>query len=332
MRIKHPVAYIFCLLFIVAFNGQAMFFKPDSLYLKAFPLKFSVRTIAGFKEFSITISNNSKVANQIQRISYKPNNGLIGGIGVSYKNVLLSYYFQVKGTEMSEERFGKTSINDYQINLTTRYLFLSGYHKTFNGFYVAKPKESFPEWVEGEPNPMRSDISCTTKGVETILNLNPNKYSLNASLKLTEQQIRRVFSPLIYANYSSFSVSGDSSLIPSHLRNSFFEGNELFKSEFKGWSLQPGVAYGFIINKWFVNPMVFAGFGYLQKDLFFSNQVTRNYKDYYFRLSAKLNCGYNSDFLFSGIIIDWSEMFLPEKNLMIRTENFNIMLMAGFRF
>lgn len=265
-------------------------------------------------------------------IVYKPNNGVIGGIGVSYRNILLSYYFNIPGTELDNQKYGKTSIADYQVNLTTRFLYLSGFHRNYNGFYVSKPNQSYPSWEEGMPNPQRPDINYTTKGIETIINLNQNKYSLNASLKLTEQQLRSVFSTLIYANYTITSIRADSSLIPNHLSSAFFGGKQLTQSNFSGWSVMPGLSYNFVRSQLFINPMFFAGIGYMQKELLFVNDGMEKYSDYYFRISSRLNCGYNSKRFFCGIFVEWNEMFLPEKNLMIKTENFNVMLMGGIRF
>lgn len=311
---------------LFGFTNTAAAFKSDSLYLKPFSRKFSARVLFGLKELSITISNSSN------SIIYKPNNGIIGGVGVSYRNILVSYYFNVSGTELDNKKYGNTSIADYQVNLTTRFLYVSGFHRTYNGFYVSKPYQSYPSWEEGTPNPQRPDIQYTTRGIETVVNLNQSRYSLNASLKMTEQQIRSVFSTLVYANYSITSISADSSLIPDHLSASFFDGRELTLSNFSGWTVMPGLTYSFARSQWFLNPMFFAGIGYMHKELLFANDGAIKYNDYYFRISSRLNCGYNSRRFFVGGFVEWNELFLPEKNLMIKTGNFNVMLMGGIRF
>jgi len=307
-------------------------FKSDSSYVKPFSKKFSARLLLGIKELSFAISSSSKLNGSDPSVVYKPNNGVIGGVGVSYRNILLSYYFNVAGTELDNQRYGSTSIADYQINLTNRLLYISSFHRTYNGFYVSKPYQSYLNWEEGMPNPQRPDIKYTTKGIESIINLNQSKYSLNASLKMTEQQVRSVFSTLIYANYSTTSISADSSLIPSQLRSSFFDGKELTLSNFSGWTIMPGVSYSLARRQWFLNPLFFAGIGYLQKELLFANDGAIRYNDYYFRISSRLNCGYNGKLFFVGAFIEWNEMFIPEKELMIKTGNFNVMLMAGIRF
>ena len=94
----------------------------------------------------------------------------------------------------------------------------------------------------------------------------------------------------------------------------------------------PGLSYSFIKNKWFVNPIIFAGVGYMQKDLYFSNDGVDKYGDSYLRFSARLSYGYNSRKFFMGALFEWNEMFLPEKDLMIKTENLNLMVVLGFRF
>ena len=331
---KNRSIIIFALLFLLlGFSSNSFaIFKPDSLYIRPFSKKISTRLLFGIKELSFAISSNSNLSNPGSRVIYKPNNGVIGGVGVSYKNILLSYYFKIPGTELNSRLYGNTSIADYQLNVTTRYFYFSGFHRTYSGFYVSRPYQSYPNWEEGMPNPQRPDIKYTTKGIETIINLNPSKYSLNASLKLTEQQLQSVFSMLIYANYSLTSIGADSSIIPSHLSSLFFDGKKLIKSNFSGWTVMPGLSFNFVRSKWYINPIFFMGIGYMQKELLFVNYEDINYKNYYIRISSRLNCGYNSKRYFAGVFVEWNEMILPEKNLMIKTENFNVMIMGGFRF
>ncbi len=320
------------LVFFVHVNVVLAIIKSDSLYIKPFSRRISTRVLLGIKEFSISIGNGSKLISSNPKVIYKPNNGVIGGIGISYRNILISYYFKVPGTELSNQAYGNTSISDYQINLTNRFFYFSGFHRIYNGFYVSRPYESYPDWDKSLPYPQRQDIHLSTMGFETIINLNPRRYSLNASLKLTEQQLRSAFSGLIYANYSFTSVSADSSLIPSHLRSLFFDGKELHQSNFSGWTVMPGISYAYVSGRWFLNPMLFSGLGYSHKELLFEMDGSENYHDYYFRINCRLNYGYNSKRVFAGVFFEWNEIFLPEEGFSIKTENLNAMLMLGFRF
>lgn len=313
-------------------SNVAFAFKADSLYIKSFSRKFSTRILFGLKELSISISSSSKLMSKSPSIIFKPNNGVIGGVGISFRNIQLSYYFKLPGTELDKNKYGKSSIFDYQVNITNRFFYISGFHRTYKGFYVSNPEESYSGWADGMPYPKRIDIDYTTKGIETIINLNPYRYSLNASIKLTEQQLRSVFSTLLYANYSLTSVSADSSLIPIPLQSYFFEGKQLYQSNFSGWTVMPGISYSLAKSKWFFNPIFFAGLGYMKKELLFINQGYSDYKDYYFRINFRLNLGYNSKAFFAGTFVEWNEQYLPEKNLMIKTENFNLLLMFGYRF
>ena len=332
MEMKFFRFIILILLFFGFTNILSASLKTDSLYIKPFQRKISARVFIGIKELSIAISSSSKFNSSDPKIIYKPNNGVVGGVGVSYRNILISYYYKVSGTELNSRLYGKTSIADYQINLTNRFFYISVFHRNYSGFYVSKPYQSYPNWEAGTPNPQRPDIKYTTRGIETTVNLNPSKYSLNTSLKLTEQQLQSVFSTLVYANYSLTTINADSSLIPSHLSSSFFDGKKLIQSDFSGWTVMPGLSYCFARNQWFFNPMFFAGIGYIKKELLFANDGEEKYNDYYFRISGRLSCGYNSKLFFAGAIVEWNEMFIPEKNLMIKTENFNVMLMCGIRF
>jgi len=332
MRNRHFVTIALILFLLTSSNFTFANFKSDTLFLKPFSHKFSARILFGIKEFSISISSSSKRSNSSPKVIYKPNNGVVGGIGLTYKNILIGYYFNISGTELNNREFGKTHIADYQVSLTNRFFYISGFHRTYNGFYVSKPYESYPGWKEGMPYPQRKDIIYNTKGIETIINLNPSRYSLNASLKFTEHQIQSVLAPLVNFNYSNSMVKADSSLIPLHLSGYFFNEKELYQTNFSGWTLMPGLSYSFVRNRWFFNPMLFTGFGYLKKELLFKDQNSEKYKASYFRINSRLNYGYNGKNFFTGIFFEWNEMFLPKRNLMIKTENLNLMLMLGLRF
>ncbi len=332
MRNRFIVSITLIIILLAFSDGSFAAFKSDTLFLKPFSHKFSARILFGIKEFSIIISSSSKLTSSSPKVIYKPNNGVVGGIGLTYKNILIGYYFNISGTELSNREFGNTHIADYQVSLTNRFFYISGFHRTYNGFYVSKPYESYPDWKEGMPYPQREDIKYNTKGIETIINLNPSRYSLNASLKLTEHQVQSVLAPLVNFSYSNSMVKADSSLIPLHLRGYFFDEKELYQTNFSGWTIMPGLSYSFVRSKWFFNPMFFAGLGYLKKELLFKDQNSEKYKDSYFRINSRFNYGYNGKNFFTGVFFEWNEMFLPKRNLMMKTENLNLMLMLGFRF
>lgn len=306
--------------------------RSDSLFIRPFSSKISARALIGIKEFSIEFNNSSKLRSSNPDVTYKPNNGLVGGIGISYRNTLISYYFKIPGSESSKREFGNTNISDFQVNLTTRFFYFSLFNRTYTGFYLSNPSNSYSEWREGMPLPQRSDIISDALGAEAIVNLNPRRYSLNASLKLTEQQIRSSFAGLIYANYTLSDVEGDSTLIPSQVKVTYFEGDELIKANITGWTVMPGISYVFVRGRWFFNPIFFTGIGYAVKELHFVNNSSEDYHDYYIRINARLNCGFNGNNIFGGVHAEWNKMFYPEEDFIIKTENLNVMLMFGIRF
>jgi len=317
---------------IVLFGLNAIAFKSDTLYIKPYRSHFSLRLYSGLKELSFKIYNGKSDDNAIDRIIYKPNNSVVCGVGFSIKNLLLSLTTKLPGTDLRSDRFGKTDISDYQLNLTLRYLHISLYHRYYDGFYISNTSKIDPDFANIGIRIIRPDVNYLTKGFETIVSLNPKRYSLNASFKMTEQQVRNVWAGLVYANITSVNISGDSTLVPYNLQSNFSSQDLMKKGDYFGGAIQPGITYSYTFGKFFINPMFFAGLGYIQKKIYIVGNGFNEYNDIYFRMSSRINFGYNSNWFFTGFTIEWNNSFLPNRNLSINTSNFNVMMMGGFRF
>ncbi len=320
---------IIILISFLGFNGLAL--KPDTLYVVPFKQRFSVRIYTGVRELSFIIANGNKSGTN-EKISYKPNNGVVSGIGFSVNNLLINFTTKLPGTEQDINRFGKTDIVDYQLNLTLRYLHVSLFQRNYSGFFIANSSAVNPDFTNLNSKIIRPDINYQTNGFETIYSLNPRRYSLNASFKMTEKQVKNVWAGLIYANYSSINISGDSTLIPFSIKSSFNDQDFLYKGSYLGGAIQPGVTYSFTKGNFFVNPMFFAGIGYVQQKIFVVGDGINKYNNIYFRLSTRVSSGYNGRWFFGGFVLDWNNSYLPARSLTIKTGILSVMFLGGFRF
>ncbi|GEM_PF-2245527 len=321
------------LLIVACQHASAMHPGIDSTYIKPYPKFFSFRANLGIKEFSIGIKDKTENGETKHTVIYKPNNGLIAGVGFSFRNILLNFHVKVPNTELNPGRYGTTNIVDYHINITHRFIYLSAHHRWFNGLYVSNPELVDNSWTSDQPYPQRTDIAYTSRGIETIINFNPHRYSLNASLKATELQVRSAWSVLLYGNYLDLSVKGDSSLVPLNTSRANHEDSGIVGAQFSGFSVQPGVAYMKVHEKFYISPMVFAGTGIQTKTLRTAVGLGQTYSNSLsFRLGAKLNAGYNGNRYFACIQFDWNNNLFPDSEITFKAGSYSINLFAGFRF
>ena len=320
------------LLFLMFLCGlKVNAFKPDSLFIKPYNTLFTVKLFTGIRDISFNIRDEIRDNSEKNRLTFKPNVGMTGGVGFSVRNLMLSFSSSLPGTERDITRYGETHATNYQLNLTMRFIHLSMFHRRYSGFFLSNFEKNYPDQFSPVLK-MRPDITYNTLGAELIYSLNPRRYSLNASFKMTEKQVRNVWAGLIYANIASISIDGDSSFVPSVISSYFPNSNQLFRGNYFGWSIQPGITYCFVRRNWHVNPMVFSGVGYANKKVHYFEDGVEEYNDFFFRFSAKIFVGYSFKKFFTGLSFDLNNAFIPEKKLMIRTGNMNLIYSVGFRF
>lgn len=331
-RRRLVILIITCITPLCASAYDLNLFKVDSLFIKQYPWKYSVRFFSSTRIVNFGFNNGFEAGTPDTKVVYEPNNIFALGASVSYRNLVLSYAWSTPFSLRRARLYGETSIRDFQLNITQRIGVLSFYYRNFKGFYIANAAEIISSWVKGSPHPVRPDADFSTLGGSILVNLNPKRYSLNAAIKQTELQVKDAWSLLVLAEYSDNSFSGDSSLIPYTVKDNFFSGEPINRVSYKGVGLMPGVSYYVGLRSFFLNPMVFVGPGYFEKGYKHSQSNSSYEKDFSLKTSVRLYSGYNYKRYTMGLVFNHDQTFIPDGHFSFRSGVIYMSFSAGVRF
>ncbi|MBN1989456.1 MAG: DUF4421 family protein [Bacteroidales bacterium] len=329
---RFVLALVACICFFGASAKNLGVLEADSLFIRPYPWKYSARFFSSTRIIDFSLSNGFEKGNAKVETIYKPNNIFAIGASVSYKNLVLSYAWSTPFSLRKTSYYGKTSIKDFNVNLTQRFGVLSFYYRNFKGFYIANAPDIIESWVKGSPQPLRPDADFITIGGSILVNFNPKRYSLNAAIKQTELQVQDAWAPLLLAEYSDNSFAGDSSLIPSTVKSLFFEGEPINRVTYKGISVLPGASYFVNFNGFFLNPMLFAGPGYFEKGYKHSPGNSSYEKDFSIKTSIRVHSGYNYKRYTMGVVFNHEQIFIPDGHFSFRSGVTYLSFSAGLRF
>jgi hypothetical protein len=303
----------------------------DSLYVKKFKQKFTVRFGISTKNLSFTLSPLKKADTlNASPIIYRPNIYSYFNIGGSWKFLGGSISFKIPKPAEDVRIHGKTNYADFRFGLMKKRFASSVYIKQYQGFYIDKPVTVFPEWQVGQPYPQRSDIVYTSFGIEGYYVFKWKKYSLNAAFRQSEKQLKGAGSFMLKGDYSYIGIESDSTLIPYTQAQYYNEMRGLRSSGFISGVISGGYTYVFILGKnWFFSPFLFTGFGYQAKGFMIDDTFIKN-KTLFAFTDFKLNGGFNGNRFFSTFVFDAENYFMNEKEISLQTTGAIFDINIGF--
>jgi len=188
----------------------------DTSYIKSYYkrlviiLPFSTR----FLNFSLIdlLSKN--------KLSFAPNLQYNIGIGVSSKWASFSINNVVKIFNNNTDIKGKTSNQNYQLNLYFRKFITEILDQNYSGYYI-KNSESFNSYKSDKRYLIRADVKTLNFEVNTYYIVNNRSFSYGNSFAFVEQQKKSAGSLLLGLYYSYFDAKGSPSLVTSAFKSSF---------------------------------------------------------------------------------------------------------------
>ena len=94
----------------------------DSLYIKQFEHKFSIKANTSTRSLSFSIK--SAIPDSLNRtITYMPNANNTFGLGISYKYSSFTISFKIPKSQIENDKFGKTTHTDIQLSFYRRKFF-----------------------------------------------------------------------------------------------------------------------------------------------------------------------------------------------------------------
>ncbi|KAB5490946.1 DUF4421 domain-containing protein [Flagellimonas hadalis] len=271
-------AYFFC--------AQAQGQLGDSTSVRSYvdKLSFGIDLGTDFDEFLV---DNPDVG----YFHLVTNNNVKLTLGLDYDFLSLSVGLAPKflpGND-DDELKGKSSFQNYQVNVFPGRLVQNVFFRRMKGFYVENTSDFLPTWSEGDPHLQFPDLKSITWGGSTGLVLNKD-FSLRALLNRQEWQLesRGSLVPMIQYEFTKMTNN--------------FEDNTYGKENIVDLRVGVGYYYNWVVaSKFNMAPSLRVGIGPKFSKYTLSGEVEKN--DYLVaEYGAGIQLGYNTDHFYMGII------------------------------
>jgi hypothetical protein len=249
-------------------------FRP---YLEVNTLVFQIR------------EQNDKVA----PITFLPNISLVNpGIAFSYEWLGGSFVYNVPGTSLDRDQYGKTSYFDLQFNWNFRHFGGDLIYQDYKGFYITDPGTA------GETSRIRPDMTMQILGANAYFVFN-RKFSTAAAFHQSERQIETAGSVLLMLATKYYRIANSTEIIPQQMRAPFGEAGTLSSGRFVDVTVGPGYGHMSKLGDWALTAVLMGGLG-VQNQRY--NTTTDNRSRYNLAINGilKWSAVYHYDTSFAG--------------------------------
>ena len=342
VRKIRPFLFLTCLYFL-AFpsHGQLTFIKNlfdanhDSNYITSYVTDYTTRLYGSVKYGQMGYQDNLVGA----RLSYRPNNKLLLGVGANHGILGLNIGFNLPFVNQDDAKYGSTDYTDWTMRIFSPRFNANIYLQYYKGFYLSNTSDMIPGWHKGDPYYIRGDIRSSTLGLEVIYIFNSSKFSYRAAILQNEWQKKSSGSLLVGGSLIYNATIGDSSIIPTKLNYGLFYNNIRFDRS-NNFSFGPAIGYAhtFVIKKHFfimgsINGSGSIGFTRLLP--IDSEEKVKSGLVLGLRYELIVSLGYNSDRWYFGLsFTDMSitnEAPIDERTINYQTGMYRINLIRRFK-
>jgi hypothetical protein len=283
--------------------------------IQTFPKNFLIKPKYVFPAFIFNVSNRDHNG---QSFNWRPSIPAVIGGALRIKKFYISLGFRVPTSSAYEKKYGKTTFQDYYINIQTRIVAWTIYYRDYKGFYMNDYKKFYPGWKQDSLGfPQAKSLHLIEGGMNLGFNFNKN-FSLNAAFAQSERQKKSAGSFLMTVSERYQRIETDSNLVPSNQTVNYPNLDKLMTGDFLTTIISLGAGYQFVIGKKFhFTPVVLLGSGIQIQNY---QQPSRNI----WRLNvptyanARAQFGYNGDNFFANIIYGAEFNSIPIKESRMR--------------
>lgn len=296
--------------------------------ITVFPKNFLLKPKYLFPGIIFNVSNRDGNG---QSFNWKPSiPGVVGG-ALRIKKFYISMGFRLPGSAAHETKFGKTTYQDYFINIQGRIVAWTIFYRDYKGFYLDNYKKFYPDWREDSLGyPKSKNLHIIEGGMNLGFNFNKN-FSLNAAFAQSERQKKSAGSFLMTVSERYQRIETDSNIVPSTQTLNYANLDRLTAGDFLTTIISLGAGYQFVMGKFHLTPVVLIGSGIQIQNY---QQPGRNI----WRLNvptyanARAQFGYNGDNFFANIIYGAEFNSVPIKESRVRLFYQVIEFGMGVRF
>ncbi|HVI44281.1 MAG TPA: DUF4421 domain-containing protein [Chitinophaga sp.] len=307
--------------------------ENDTAYIEDHTEDITFRLYGSRKFTSYDISDRK----QSRHILYRPNTPFNIGVGANYRFIGLNVGFNFPFINRQNEKYGRTKYLDLQTHIYLRKLVVDLYWQHYKGYYVSNAEDVFGKsYALANPHPQRPDINNLDIGANVQYIFNDKKFSYRAPNLQNEYQKKSAGSLIVGGEVFFVRVKGDSSLIPSNLKDTTFLRKEhYYRTTIASLAGNVGYAYTFVLRKHlFLSLSVTAGLGVASTKLNMEDGSTSRQIGWHFSNTVRASLGYNSSRYFAGIhyvgMTNRSEMPIPHTYQAFGTGNLRVSLVHRF--
>ncbi len=302
----------------------------DTSYIRSYykRLVITLPITNRFLKFSLL---DSKSGN---KLVFAPNPEYNLGISVSSRWASFIVNSRIKIYGSDTEIKGKTSFNDYQLNLYGRKFTTDMFVQYYRGFFI-KNSKSYDTYTNEKPYQIRSDVYALHMGVSSYYVVNNKRFSYSNSFAFAEQQKKSAGSLLLGIYYSYFTATGSPSLVSDPFRVSFDSLSLIRSAQTHHFGFNLGYIYTLVIlKKFYATASLVQGIGgthvaYRRDDASAYNKLEGGAG----KLHVRFGLGYDHGRYFGGVMGMFDYYLLGRKTTSTFDYSYGkFMIYTGYRF
>ena len=295
-------------------------------YVRNFPDHFFLGPVLKHRNLSFDVVS---LLNPNKKLTFRPNNSYSAGLSLNIFDIGIEASLSLPINVKNQERYGTSTVTDFQINSISKRWLLDAYHQKYSGFYFSNPNLVLPN---NQPFPHRSDLQTKNFGLTVSYIFDANRFSIRSAYTFTEQQLSSRGSFIFSYIVSSFNLQADSALITKSELANFGKGSSAHNTRFTSLGIGPGYSYNLVVKKFFLNLTLSLGpahywIRYAEADGFVRNDIQINTFQ-----TARISIGYNGDRFFGGISESNQIRNLKFGDIKFSNQISTFRLMLGYRF
>jgi len=312
------------------FSHYLLYRDQDTNYIANFGNEFALKlvTMNKYNYFALFDTRKSN------SIIYQPARDLYLGIGFAYKWLALDLTLGV-GLSGTKE-FDEQQSFDFQGRVYSSKHYFAGTLQYYRGYKLNRSYQfdpAAPVILDSGETGLRKDIRTNNIELQYLYALNYTRFSLKAPFVLNEVQKKSAGSFIAGGAFSSFTMNGDSSIIPVRAEGLFNTEAQLNNLNILSLGINFGYMHTFVIGKnFFVTASLIPGIHYYSGDYSSPNIKSLN-SSVNLKLISMNAFGYNGRRIFAGFNISYNG-FLAKiiDGLYPQIGHGKLSLFVGYRF
>lgn len=272
----------------------------DTNYVVDLSRKPTVRIYVSNKFNSLLI----RATGPEEDLRYRPNSHYNIGVGASYRRVTLNIGVPTPLAKTDLDSKGRTRYFDAQANVYGDRQASNLFLQVYKGYHVTSHTKAQLGWEQETDFPYRSDLVQYNIGISTLRILQPERFSYRATFNQDAIQFRTQGSWLVGGYFTSYSVRGDSAIVPNRLADGTGDARGTTKALSMDLGPMAGRAVTIVYKRsWFLTASGAAGMGPGARKFKAGMDDEGQWRwNIAWHFQARAGAGYNSRSWFFGVI------------------------------